>query len=149
MQINIREAAKEDLDGILKLYKQPDMDGDMVLTIEKAQVIFDRIYIYPNYKIYVVEDNGEIVGTFAIAIMDNLGHMGLPSALIEDVVVKASLQGRGIGKQMMVFAMDYCKKQGCYKVALSSNLKRENAHRFYESLGYKKHGFSFLLELEA
>lgn len=74
--------------------------------------------------------------------------MGTPSALIEDVVVKASFQGRGIGKHMMGYAMKYCKKQGCYKVCLSSNLKRESAHQFYESLGYKKHGYSFLLELE-
>jgi len=148
MRANIREATKEDIDGILELYKQPDMGDGKVLSIKQAQTIFDRINSYPNYKVYVAEVEGVIVGTFALAIMDNLAHLGTPSGLIEDVVVKTNFQGRGIGKQMMEYAMEYCKKQGCYKVSLSSNLKREGAHRFYESLGYKKHGYSFLLELD-
>lgn len=48
---------------------------------------------------------------------------------------------------MMKYAIEYCKKYGCYKVSLSSNLKREKAHHFYESLGFRIHGYSFLLEL--
>ena len=148
MQVNIREALEEDLSYILELYKQPDMDDGKVLPLDHARDIFNRIKSYPNYNVYVAESNGETVGTFALMIMDNLAHMGTSSALVEDVVVKENLQGRGIGKQMMMFVMDYCKRIGCYKVALSSNLKRENAHRFYESLGFKKHGYSYLLEFE-
>ena len=52
-------------------------------------------------------------------------------------------QARGVGKAMMRFARARCRKAGCYKLALSSNLKRAAAHRFYESLGFEKHGFSF------
>ncbi len=148
MQVNIREAVEEDLTYILELYKQPDMDDGRVLPLDHARDIFNRIKSYPNYNVYVAESNGETVGTFALMIMDNLAHMGTPSALVEDVVVKENLQGIGIGKQMMMFVMDHCKRIGCYKVALSSNLKRENAHRFYESLGFKKHGYSYLLEFE-
>lgn len=147
MQVAIREASKEDLLDILELYKQPDMDNDKVLSLEQAEVIFTRISVYPNYKIYVAVVDGKIIGTFALAIMDNLAHMGATSGLIEDVVVKTDLQGKGIGKQMMKYAIECCRKHGCYKVALSSNLKREKAHCFYESLGFKKHGYSFLLEL--
>jgi GNAT superfamily N-acetyltransferase len=44
---------------------------------------------------------------------------------------------------MMRRAMDECRQAGCYKLALSSNLKREAAHRFYEGLGFEKHGYSF------
>jgi len=47
----------------------------------------------------------------------------------------------------MDFAMNYCQSKGCYKLALSSNLNREEAHRFYERLGFKKHGYSFSVEL--
>jgi GNAT superfamily N-acetyltransferase len=147
MKVAIREAVIEDLSSIVELYKQPDMDNGEVLSIEQAEVIFKRISAYPNYKIYVAVDDGKIIGTFALAIMDNLAHMGATSGLIEDVVVKTDWQGKGIGKQMMKHAMESCRVQGCYKVALSSNLKREKAHHFYESLGFKKHGYSFLLEL--
>ncbi len=147
MQVTIREADSRDLPGVLELYKQADMDNGKVLPSEQAEAVFRKIFSYPNYKIFVAEAGDKIIGTFALAIMDNLAHMGAASGLIEDVVVKADLQGGGIGKQMMNYAVERCKKYGCYKVALSSNLKREKAHRFYESLGFKKHGYSFLLEL--
>jgi len=76
-----------------------------------------------------------------------MAHLGTPSAVIEDVGVLPEMQGKGIGKAMMVFALAKAKEKGCYKMSLSSNLRREQAHQFYESLGFKKHGFSFLMEL--
>jgi len=54
----------------------------------------------------------------------------------------------GIGKEMMKFALKICKEKGCYKVSLSSNLKREKAHRFYEGIGFEKHGYSFSMGLK-
>lgn len=147
MQVIIREANCEDLLGILELYNQSDMDNGRVLSQEQAEVILKKIATYPNYKVFVAMENGKIIGTFALAIMDNLAHMGATSGLIEDVVVKEEYQGKGIGKYMMNYAVDYCREFGCYKVALSSNLKREMAHSFYKSLGFKIHGYSFLIEL--
>ena len=144
----IRIATDKDLSEILELYSQPAMDNKQVLDIKDAKVILDKMKLYPDYHVYVAETNGEIVGTFALMIIDNLAHMGSKSGLIEHVVVSQSLQGQGIGKQMMKFAIEICKEKSCYKVSLSSNIKRENAHRFYEGIGFKKHGYSFLMELE-
>jgi hypothetical protein len=44
--------------------------------------------------------------------------------------------------------MDHCKRTGCAKLALSSNMQRASAHQFYESLGFQKHGYSFRVDLE-
>jgi hypothetical protein len=41
-----------------------------------------------------------------------------------------------------------CAEKGCYKACLSSNIKREKAHEFYDGLGFKRHGISFMMELE-
>jgi GNAT superfamily N-acetyltransferase len=79
--------------------------------------------------------------------MDNLAHRGESSSVVEDVVIRNDLQGKGIGKEMMNFAIDVSRKKGCYKMILSSHLRRENAHKFYESLGFKKHGYSFVVDL--
>jgi len=141
----IRPANDNDLQSVLELYSQ---DDNQILEINNAKIIFDKMKLYPDYKTYVAEINREIVGTFALAIMDNLAHMGSKSGLIEDVFVLQSFQRQGIGKQMMEFAIEICKNNLCYKVFLSSNLKREKAHKFYENLGFKKHGYSFLMELE-
>ena len=144
----IRPATETDLPDILNLYSQPDMGDGKVLTLDNAKDIFAKIKTYPDYNLYVAEIDGKIVGTFALAIMDNLAHMGSKSGLIEDVVVSQSYQRQGIGKKMMIYAIEICKAKSCYKVCLSSNIKRNNAHEFYKSLGFKIHGYSFLTELE-
>jgi GNAT superfamily N-acetyltransferase len=146
VQVTIREATETDLPGVLALYKQPDIDDGTVLEPEDAQYIFARFALYPDYRLYVVTDGEEIVGSFALLIMDNLGHLGAPSGVVEDVVVDPRCQGQGIGRQMMAFAIERCRERGCYKVALSSNLKRERAHQFYDSLGFERHGYSFRIQ---
>jgi len=48
---------------------------------------------------------------------------------------------------MMAHALEECRRAGCYKLALSSKVKRDGAHRFYESLGFERHGYSFAVFL--
>ena len=146
--ISIRAADTGDLPGVLELYAQPDMDDGNTLPIEDAEHIFARFAQYPNYTLYVTEVDCQIVGSFALLIMDNLGHLGAPSAIVEDVVVDPALQGQGIGRAMMDFAVARAREKHCYKMVLSSNAKRERAHAFYERLGFERHGYSFRLMLE-
>jgi GNAT superfamily N-acetyltransferase len=141
--VSCREASEADLPEVLRLYAQPSLDDGKVVSLLEAERLFERIALYPDYKIYVAVCEGHVVGTFALLIMDNLAHMGAPSAVIEDVAVDPGWQGRGVGKMMMGYALRICGEKGCYKAALSSNLKREQAHAFYESLGFERHGYSF------
>jgi GNAT superfamily N-acetyltransferase len=141
--LQCRAASKADLSEILRLYAQPDLDDGQILSLYEAERIFERMANYPDYKIYVMVYDNQIIGTFALLIMDNLAHLGAPSAVIEDVAVDPKWQGRGFGKQMMYYALEAARKAGCYKAVLSSNLKRERAHAFYESLGFERHGYSY------
>ena len=145
--MEIRPARREDLAAILALYADLETNGQ-VLDLPAAESIFARMQQYPNYTVYVAVAEGQIVGAFELLIMDNLAHVGAPSGIVEDVVVHPAWRGQGIGKQMMAFALEQCRQAGCYKLALSSNRKREAAHRFYEALGFQKHGYSFVACLE-
>lgn len=144
----IRDADHGDLPGVLALYAQPDLDDGVILPLHDAERIFARFARYPDYTLYVAEMDGRIVGTFALLIMDNLGHLGAPSAVVEDVAVGPVLHGRGVGRAMMRFAMARATEKHCYKLVLSSNARRERAHGFYELLGFERHGFSFRIMLE-
>lgn len=146
VSLEIRAATEADLPSILALYAEVE-DHGRVLSIGQARSIYAQMLSYPDYKVYVAISGGSIVGTFALLIMDNLAHMGAPSGVVEDVVVQEDWRGKGVGKHMMRFAMDRCRERGCYKLALSSNLKREAAHRFYDGLGFRRHGYSFVMEL--
>ena len=77
--------------------------------MEEAARLFARFSRYPDYTLYVADCDGRIVGSFALLVMDNLGHCGAPSAVVEDVVVAAQAQGKGIGKAMMAFARERCR----------------------------------------
>jgi len=143
ISVSCREATKADLPAVLRLYAQPDFEGGKVLSQTEAERLFERIAQYPDYKIYVALLEGNVIGTFALLIMDNLGHNGAPSAIIEDIAVDPAWQRRGVGKKMIGYALQICGEKGCYKAALSSNLKRERAHAFYESLDFERHGYSF------
>jgi GNAT superfamily N-acetyltransferase len=146
--LRIRTAEKKDLEKILELYNGLTDDPDDKISLREAAEKFEKLKTYPDYKLYVAEYKDEIAGTFAVLIMDNLAHRGEPSSIVEDVVIRTDLQGMGIGTGMMNFAMEISREKGCYKMVLSSHLRRENAHRFYETLGFKKHGYSFVVDLK-
>ena len=113
---------------------------------EAAREHYARIRRWPNFRLLAAIVDGEVAGTYSLLIMDKLGKRGTPAGVVEDVAVLPSRQGQGIGRAMMEHARAECRRAGCYKLALSSNLKRTDAHRFYDSLGFERHGFSFLTE---
>lgn len=145
--IQIREAAKKDLKSILCLYREAQIDQQQTLCLDEAETLFARMKSYPDYRLFVAQKNHKTVGSFALLIMDNLGHSGTPSAIVEDVAVHPEHQRQGIGKAMMKLAISLSREAGCYKLLLSSNLGRKDAHAFYEAMGFEKHGFSFRLDV--
>jgi GNAT superfamily N-acetyltransferase len=145
--VAVREALESDLPAVLRLYAQGGIDDASVLTLDAATAIFRKMASYPRYHVYVAINGDAVVGTFALLVMDNLAHLGAPSAVVEDVVVDEKLRGRGVGGRMMKFAMKVAAECGCYKLTLSSNLKRTKAHAFYRSLGFEQHGLSFRADL--
>lgn len=58
-------------------------------------------------------------------------------------MVDGEARGSGIGRAMIQFAMERARESGCYKLVLSSNLARTDAHAFYDALGFRRHGVSF------
>ena len=145
-EITIRKATAQDLPGILETYAQPGIDGVDVIDAEGAEEILRRMDRYPAYAVYVALEDGKVVGSYALLIMDNLRHRGSPSGVVEDVVVHPAWQRRGIGRRMMEHALEACRGAGCYKVTLSSNRRSTAAHAFYASLGFERHGYSFVVD---
>lgn len=149
MNIIVRQAQAADIPAVLAIYAQPGMDDGRVLSDDAAQRVFAEFARYPNYRLFVAcdEASGRVVGSYALLVMHNLAHCGTPSAIAEDVVVQPDCQGQGVGRRMMAHAVEQARQAGCYKLALSSNRKRQAAHAFYESLGFQQHGLSFVIEI--
>ena len=144
--LTLRLANHEDLDTLGQLYA--DMDGHDPLSSTVLTNIFEQIQTVPNYSIYLVEAQGLAIGTFSLLILPTMMHEGYHrSALLDSVTLLSTYRSRGIGRWMMQQAMQICRAGGCYKLMLSSNLQRNRAHNFYQSLGFQQHGWSFSLQL--
>ncbi len=146
MDLAIRPAMLADVPRLLALYKLLDTEPEPEMPIEQARARFADLASHTGHRIYVAEFERQIVGTFALILVGGLSHGARDSCIVEDVCVAPDMQGTGIGKRMMRFAMEICASGGCYKLVLSSHVSRSNAHRFYESLGFRKHGHSYLID---
>lgn len=142
----IRPANPGDQKSILNLYAQPDYNGAS-LDASAGEVVFAAMATYPHFVPYVAELEGDIVASFCLMVFANPAHMGMPIALIENVVVHEAYQGIGVGKALMDHAGQTASEMGAYKLILATGLKRTRAHQFYEDLGFERYGYSYGLPL--
>jgi GNAT superfamily N-acetyltransferase len=86
-----------------------------------------------------VADVGEagIVGSVTLLIVPNLTYTARPFAIIENVIVDTAARGAGVGEALISRAVEIAREAGCYRVCLTSNKRRSEAHKFYERLGFK------------
>jgi GNAT superfamily N-acetyltransferase len=145
--IVIREASEEDIPAIIDIYRAAGIGGEDNFTVTEACAHFAMLKQYPSFRVFVALIDQTVVGTYELLVMDNMAKRGRRSGVVADVAVHPRHQGRGIGRAMMQRAMEQCSQANCYKLALSSNLKRKDAHRFYDALGFERHGYSFQVEL--
>jgi GNAT superfamily N-acetyltransferase len=141
-ELTIRSIDEEDIPVLLQIQSQLTRS-----TIDDAVQTFRRMLIYPFYRIYLAFLDDLAVGTFALLIMDNLGHKCTPIAVVENVIVHHTRRRQGIGRRMLQHAAQVGREHGCYKMILATNLKLEEAHRFYDSLGFTQQGYAMALEL--
>ena len=149
---NIRKAEPSDIPRILELYHQLSIttapaELNIKVSHEYYRTILDRINNFPGMSLLVAAVDGEVVGSLVLVIVPNLAHRGLPWAVVENVIVDESRRRSGIGRLMMEYAVTEAKKAGCYRISLDSNNVRKDAHKFYESLGFKGSSIGFRMSL--
>lgn len=104
---------------------------------------------YPDFCAYLLFEDDQLVGSFSLMVFPSPSHHGFKQALLDGVAILPEKRGRGLGEMMIRQAMRLASDKHCYKLMLSSNIKRVAAHRFYEHLGFTQHGLSFSIQFEA
>lgn len=145
MDLQFRTSTAADLPLLRMLLSE--LGHEISLSEAQMQQIFAQISQIPHYHYYLVASGGEAVGCFSLLIVPTLMRDGAKEALLDAVVVLPQYRSQGIGKAIMQEVFQRCRAADCYKITLSSNLKRDRAHRFYENLGFQQHGWSFSLDL--
>jgi GNAT superfamily N-acetyltransferase len=147
--LTLREATEADLPTVASLYEAAGLDAPGLLDAEGLRTAWQRLRREaPTARVLIAEQGHQAVGTLTLFVLPLLLHGGQPAALVEGVAVHPEAQGQGVGRFLMDAALGLAREQRCYKLALSSNQKRHEAHAFYDRLGYQRHGVSFVAYVE-
>ncbi len=86
------------------------------------------------------------IGRVYLYIMYNSLHKR-PFGFIEDVFIEEEYQKKGFWSQLEKELVATARKEKCYKLIANSRFSRENVHKIYEHIGFKKRGFEFRMDL--
>lgn len=148
--ITVREAGTGDFAAVVRLLDQMDesMYGDRAHAGETdLRTLYDAILADPDQRLLLAEDGGRLVGSTHVIVLRHFGRSLARSAVLEGVVVDPAYRRKGVGAALMRAAAQAAREAGCYKLALTSNLARAGAHRFYSRLGWKRSHYGYSLEL--
>ena len=150
--VTIRRARRDDVGSIVAMLADDPL-GSARERLEDPlpQVYFDafeRVAHDPNIQLIVAEDGeGAIVGCLQLCILPGVSSQGAPRGLLEDVRVASHCRSRGIGEQLVQWAVTEARARGCKLVELLTNHTRVDAQRFYERLGFARSHVGMTIQL--
>ncbi|HEX6365309.1 MAG TPA: GNAT family N-acetyltransferase [Agromyces sp.] len=114
----------------------------------RYEAAFEAIDRDPAHTLVVAQDaDGVVVGTMQLTLIPGLARGGALRMQVEAVRVGESARGLGLGSAMMRWAIDEARVSGAALVQLTSDVRRDGAHRFYERLGFEATHVGFKLFL--
>ena len=150
--LKMRLATAEDLPAIVHLLADDFLGQqreDLSEPLNENYInAFKEIDADANNELIVAELDGKVIGTLQLTFTPSLSYRGSKRCTVESVRVDTSLRGKGIGREMMLWAIERAKEKGCISMQLTSHKDREDAHRFYEQLGFAKSHVGMKLSLK-
>jgi ribosomal protein S18 acetylase RimI-like enzyme len=142
MDLLIRFAGPDDAAVVGVLFGQlgyPIAEQEMAARLERFMAL--------GQEALVADVGGEVVAVTALSVMHTL-HRPAPVGRMSSLVVSEAVRGRGIGKALVAAAEKRLAERGCGLVEVTSNMRRPEAHGFYEGLGYERTSYRFFKTLE-
>src|ERR1700753_3247715 len=141
--ITIRRARRDDVAAIVAMLADDPL-GSARERIEDPLPppyfsAFEAVDCDPNIQLVVAENGeGAVIGCLQLCVLPGLSSQGAPRALIEDVRVASHCRSRGIGEQMVQWAITEAREKKCKLVELLTHNSRVDAQRFYVKLGFQQ-----------
>jgi ribosomal protein S18 acetylase RimI-like enzyme len=139
--VTIRRARRDDV-GVIVAMLADDPLGSARERLEDPLPpsyfrAFEALEADPNIHLMVAQDGeGAVVGCLQLCILPGLSSQGASRGLIEDVRVATHCRSRGIGEQLVQWAVAEARARGCKLIELLTHNSRVDAQRFYKRLGF-------------
>ncbi len=137
-EVTFRPAVRDDVPAIVALLADDVIGAGREGESDAYLTAFDAIAADPRNHLVVADIGGEVAGTLQLTYIPGLSRMGAERAQIEAVRVSAAHRSRGLGREMIGWAVGEARTRGCAIVQLTSDKRRADAIRFYESLGFER-----------
>jgi ribosomal protein S18 acetylase RimI-like enzyme len=140
--IAIRRARRDDVSAIVAMLADDHLGRARERLEEPLPQpyfnAFARLDADPNILLVVADEGGDVVGCLQLCIMPGLSSQGASRGLIEDVRVASNRRSRGVGEQLVQWAVAEARARKCALIELLTHHTRVDAQRFYERLGFAK-----------
>lgn len=138
-KISIELALEADLPSVKPLLMElmDVMENTEGFDIEQAVKNCGMLIKDPDYHLLLAKDKEKVVGFVNFTIRKTILHPG-PSGLIDELVVSRSHRGKGIGKNLLLAAIEKCRELGCCEVEVSTEKSNALARKFYHRCGFKE-----------
>ncbi|MFE9169286.1 GNAT family N-acetyltransferase [Streptomyces kebangsaanensis] len=145
----IRPAVAGDVPAIVGMLADDPLGAQRESPDDLAPYLaaLERLSSDPHQHLMVAVREGRVVGTLQLSVIPGLSRRGSTRSIIEGVRVHSDERGSGLGTQLIEWAIDASRRQGCQLVQLTSDRTRTDAHRFYERLGFEASHLGFKLRL--
>ncbi|MGE5657452.1 MAG: GNAT family N-acetyltransferase [Actinomycetota bacterium] len=129
-QVKIRQAEIKDAERIANLCEQ------LGYSVKHSQIeqCLSKIKEDDSHILYVASANESVIGWVQGHICDLI--IAPTHLLILGLVVDRDYRQQGVGKLLVQQIEDWASFVGCEGVLVRSNIKRQEAHLFYEKIGY-------------
>lgn len=138
--LTFRRAIDDDVPAIVGLLADDELGRereDPSLPLDARYTgAFAAIDRDPNQLLAVVERGGAVIGCLQLTFIPGLSRRGMWRGQIESVRIAQTERGGGIGRAVFEWAIAECRRRGCELVQLTTDKRRPDALRFYESLGF-------------
>ena len=147
MPLTFRQANLQDLSEIVRMladdflgqtrerYEDP-LPGSYIDAFREIEKDHNNELIVAVMSDEDIPDREFIVGTLQLAFTPSISMQGGRRATVESVRVDDKYRGTGIGREMMLWAIERARAKGCIAMQLSTNSDRADARRFYTNLGF-------------
>ena len=115
-------------------------------TQSEMEMRMERIATDERYRTFVAVRAGKVCGMIGTLTCPSYEHNDSGGRIVA-LAVSSTMRRCGVGRALIATAEKDFAQRGIARVALNTQLAREDAHKFYESLGYQRNGWRFVKQL--
>lgn len=130
--INIRLVETRDINSVARLSQQLGYDINEAVTARNIELLDGN----SDNVIWVASNADAVIGWMQVSYLVRV-ETGRFCEIV-GLVVDEHNRGKGVGRMLLVQAIQWCKDKNCTRLKVRTNVTRKDTHRFYAAVGFEE-----------